>query len=62
MYTVRITKKRVSTQLHGNMTRGQIVPNLTRDYAYWLVGQGVAEIIEGDDTKPNFETKGAPSP
>lgn len=57
VYTVRALR-RFTGQLEGHVERGCKLENVTRDRAFELAGMGVVEILEGDDNRSGFETKG----
>lgn len=47
---------RFSSMMEGNVAKGQVLPNMTRDRAYQLMSAGHVEILEGDSQSSNFET------
>ena len=59
MYRIRIKSRRISSLTLGNLVKGD-ERTVSKELAYQMQGAGVAEIIEGDDTGPGFETKETP--
>lgn len=55
MFKVRATQ-RFSSMNEGHKSKGDEWPT-SRDRAYALAGMGVVEILEGDSTHQDFETK-----
>jgi hypothetical protein len=59
MFTVRVISRRLHGEgiPEGEQRRGNTF-QCSRDKAFELAGSGAVEILEGDDTGPDFETKG----
>lgn len=62
MYELK-AKQKFSSGLEGTIMKGQTFTTESRDRAFWLQSQGLAEITKGDDLSGlDFEThEGAPS-